>query len=200
MQTLISPKELQELKKIPGQIRGVGMKTHSRFILKEQGEGSLEKIEEEMKALGYSFKYKDVKVLEFYPLNFYCTLLLAIKRIFNYEDEKFCEIGEFNARMSLIIKLFMKNFVSVKKMAEVTPKVWRKYFSIGNIELTSYDEKEKYIYLRLDDFHATPLLCQVVRGFFKGVAQMVVGTKGECREVKCSFKGNNYDEFLFKWQ
>ncbi len=200
MPPLISQEELQELKKIPGEIRGVSMKNHSRFILKEQGEGSLERIEEEMEKLGYPFKYKGVKVMGFYPLNFYCILLLAIKRIFNYQDDKFCEIGDFNSRMSLIIKLFMKNFVSIKRMAEVTPKVWRKYFTVGEIELTDYDEEKKYISLRLTEFHTTPLLCQVVRGFFRGVAKMVVGARGKCREVKCSLKGEPYDEFLFEWE
>ncbi len=199
MEQIISKEELDELNKIKGEIRGVGMKTHSRFILKEEGEGSLEKIEEALADLGVSFKYRNVRIMDFYPLSLYCTVQLVIKRLFNYDDEKFKEMGEFNSRFSLIIRLFMKHFVSVKAMIKQTPNVWRKYFTVGSIKITEYNEKEKYMILRVEDFHITPILCQIIRGFFPGVAQMVVGNKGTCEEIKCSFKGAPYEEFLFKW-
>lgn len=199
MEKIISKRELEELEKIKGEVRGLSMKGHAKFVLKEEGRDALQKTEKEMQKLGYDFKYDNIKKLKFYPLSLYCIEALVIKRLFNYDNEKFTEIGEFNTRISLIVKLFMKYFISVERMAKETPKMWRKYFTVGNIELTEYDEKKRYMVLKVEDFHSIPLLCYVIKGFFPGVAQMVVGSKGTCEETKCSFRGDPYEEFVFKW-
>jgi hypothetical protein len=136
MEPIISKKEKMELQEIKGQVRGLSMKGHAKFLLKEEGENSFKKVEREMQKLGYKFKYDKIKKLKFYPLNLYCTELLVIKRIFNYKNEKFKEIGGFNCKTSLLVRLFIKYFASLGKMARQTPIFWRKYFTVGDTKVS----------------------------------------------------------------
>jgi len=78
MEEKISKKEQQELQEIKGQVRGLSLKGHARFLLKEEGGDSLERVEKEMQKLGYDFDYDKIKKLDFYPLSLYCTELLVI--------------------------------------------------------------------------------------------------------------------------
>jgi hypothetical protein len=175
------------------------MKGHAKFIMKEKGKEGVERVEKELQKMGYDFDYDKLKKLKFYPLNLYCTELLVIKKIFNYNNEKFKEIGEFNCKTSLLVRLFMKYFVSLARMAEQAPLFWGKYFTVGNTKVTECREKEKRVILRIEDFHTTPLLCEVARGFFSGLCQMIVGREGECKEIKCTHRGDDCHEFLFEW-
>lgn len=195
----INQEELKKIKELKGEVRGLSMKGHARFLLKEEGRKSLERVESEMKKLGYQFSYNNIKKLKFYPLSLYCTELLVIKKLFHYENELFKEIGEFNSKNSLIVKLFMKHFVSLGRMAKYISDFWRKYFSVGEMSVPEYDKNKKYVIIRIEDFNSTPLLCEITRGFSAGMTQMIVGQSGTCKETKCSCRGDDYHEFIFNW-
>ena len=91
MEQIISKEEFDKFIKIEGQIRGVAFKTEEKFILKEEGEKGLKKLEEEMEKVGYS--YSRIKTMNFYPLGLQAISLLIIKRLFAYDNEKFQELG-----------------------------------------------------------------------------------------------------------
>ena len=86
-----------------------------KFILKEEGEEGLKRLEEEMQRIGYPFNYKEIKLMDFYPLWMNAILLTVIEKLFDYDEKKFEEIGRFEAKISFIIRLFVKYFFSVKK-------------------------------------------------------------------------------------
>ncbi|MBD3208433.1 MAG: hypothetical protein GF370_03190 [Candidatus Nealsonbacteria bacterium] len=199
MEKTISKEELDEIKAVKGKVRGLSMLGHAKFLLKEEGETSLEMVEGEMQKLGYDFHYDRIKKLKFYPLSLYCTELLVIQRIFDYDNEKFKTIGEFNSKNSIIVRLFMKYFVSLGSMAKQMPRFWQKYFTVGQMTVPDYNEKERFVVARLDSLKATPLFCEVARGFSSGMCQMITGTKGSCEEMRCVHRGDDCHEYLFKW-
>jgi len=199
MERLISKEELDEIKEIKGKVRGLSMLGHAKFLLKEEGESGLRRIEQEIQKLGYDFHYNQIKKLKFYPLSLYCAELLAIQRIFNYGNGKFKTIGEFNSKNSIIVRLFMKYFVSLGSMVKQMPRFWQKYFTVGQMTVPEYNEKERFVIARLDNLKATPLFCEVTRGFSSGMCQMIVGAKGSCEEIKCMHRGDECHEYLFKW-
>ena len=61
MEEIIIKKELDELMSLKGEVKGAGIKTHGEFILKEEEEEGLKKLEEIVTKLGYSIKYKEIK-------------------------------------------------------------------------------------------------------------------------------------------
>lgn len=199
MEQVISKEEFNELMKLEGEVKGTGIKTHGKFILKEEGEEGLKKIEETMAGLGYPIKLKGIKSTTLYPFGVEAAILLAIKRLFNYDDKKFNEMGRFHAKSSLIIRLFMKYFVSLERVSEEGLKIWRRYFTIGSLEVVEVDEEKRHMIFRVKNFWFHPLHCQILMGSIPTIIQMIVGGKVICEETKCLYRDDEYHEFVLKW-
>lgn len=200
MEPVISPKEAERLMNLSGKVRGVAFKTEEDFILREEGEEGLRKIEEALENVGCPLRFKEVKPMDFYPLGYIGLTQLLLKRVLNYSDEKIKELGRSEAKVSLIMKLFMKYFVSLDRVSKEVPKMWRKYYSVGNLKVIEKNEKEKRVIIRLEDFKVTPLHCLDLVGYFSAVLQMVVNSPVKAQETRCPFKGDQHHEFLLEWE
>ena len=199
----ITKEEIQKLMKIKGEARGVVFKTDAEYILSEKGEEGLKKLEEELERLGHPLKYREIKTMDFYPVGLRVLSLLAIKKVFNFDDEKIKDMGLVATKKSLIIKLFIRYFLSVQRVVfKEAPRMWRKHWSIGELIPLELDEEKKRTIFRVKNFDLHPLYCSVyLRGYFSGILQMLVKSpKITCQETKCSFRGDEYHEYLIKWE
>ncbi len=194
---IISKEEFDKLMALEGETRGLGFKTEAKFVLKEEGEEGLKRLKEVMSDFGYP--YEKISPMEFYPLGLLGVALLAIKRLFNYDDKKFQQMGEFEAKASLIIRLFMKYFVSLDRVAKEAPKMWRKYYTIGNLKVAELNKEKRYIIIRIENFKLHPILCEVLKGYYVSIVKMIVKTSVSCEETRCVHKGGEWHEFLIKW-
>jgi len=197
MEQIITKEEIKEFLKLKGEIRGIGFKTEAKFILEEEGEEGLKKLEDQMAKLGYP--YNEIKTMDFYPVGLLAVALVVIKRLFNYDDKKFQEMGKFEAKSSLIIRLFMKYFVSLERVAKEAPKMWRKYYTIGDLKVPEVNQEKRYIIIRIENFSLHPILCQVLIGYFLSIVKMVLKSEVVCEEAKCVFRGDECHEFLMRW-
>lgn len=199
METL-DKKTVQKLLKIPGEARGVILKTDGEFILREKGEGGLEKLERELEGLGCPIKYREIEAMGFYPLGWRIVSLLAIKKVFEeFDDQKFKEMGAAAPKVSLVIKLFMQYFLSLRSTFEQTPRMWRKHYTVGNLAPVELDEKKKVIILRLQNFDLHPIFCSYLCAYFGEIIKIVVKKISSCQETKCFFRGDECHEYLFRW-
>jgi len=199
MKQIISKKEFDELMKIKGEVRGMSLKIMASFILREKGKEGLKKIEETITKLGYPIKYKDIKTMTFYPVGLEAITELALKRIFNFGKEEFKKLGEFAPKSAIVVRLFMRYLFSMNSLINGIPKMWKIYYTVGSLKVAEFNEEERYIILRLENFRLHPAECQIYLGYFPTVIQMVVGKKVTCKETKCVFEGNDYHEFLLEW-
>jgi len=197
---IISKKIAKELMAIKGETRGLGFKMHGDFVEKKRGKKSLQKLEKAMAELGYPIKYNSVESMNFYPVGTGAVSLLVMKKLFKMEDKEFEEMGMFESKTSLIMRLFTKYFVSIEMMVKQTPVIWEKYYTIGNLKVVKLDKEKKYIILRLQGFALHPVHCIHLKGYFSNIVQMVVNASAKCEEIKCPFRGDKYHEFLIKWQ
>ncbi|MBD3208536.1 MAG: hypothetical protein GF370_03730 [Candidatus Nealsonbacteria bacterium] len=199
MSNIISEEELKDFEKIEGGARGMALKTIFGFILQEEGEKGLKKLEENLAELGYPIKYKTMKSMDFFSLTFKAILLLSIKRVFDYNEENFQEMGRFGAKFPLVVRRVMKNLFSINKISKEGPKIWSTYFTKGEFELKKLNPVEKYMVVTLKDFRVHPLECEYLKGLFSAIAQIVVKEPVVCEETKCPFRGDEYYEFLIRW-
>ena len=179
--------------------RGAGIKVHADFILKEKGEEGLKKLEDTIARLGHPIKYNEIKGMEFYPLGLEAVTLLAIERLFDFNDEKFQEMGEFVVKFSVVIKLFMRFFISLDKLLKEAPGMWRKGSTIGDLKIAEYNRDNKYAIIRLENYRLHPIYCSILKGYFLGAIKMIVKSKAIVKETKCIYRGDEYHEFLLKW-
>ena len=199
MEEIISKEEVNQIMNTEGEIRGLGLKGYTNFILKEKGKEGLKRLEDAMAELGYPIKHREIKATNFYPVGLDNLLLLSIKKLFNYDNKKFREIGEFQAKSPLIIRLFVKYFISLEKAVKAAPQMWRKYFTVGNMKMVDFNKEKKHVILRLENFRLNLPHCQLIIGFISALIKIIVGSKVICEETKCIFRGDEYHEFLLKW-
>ncbi|MBZ9572358.1 hypothetical protein KJA15_03445 [Patescibacteria group bacterium] len=192
----------KKLMEIKGETRGVVFEIDREYILKEEGEEGLKKLEDELERLGYPIKYKEMKAMGFHPIGLRAISLLAIKKVFNFDDEKIKELGTFGSKVSFILKLFIRYFLSAQRVFfEEAPKIWKKHYAIGELVPVELSEEKKYAILRLENFNLHPIFCCFLGGYFCGVVQMLVrSSQITFEETKCTFRGDEYHEYLLKWE
>jgi predicted hydrocarbon binding protein len=196
----ITQEEVEKIKNIEGEVRGVVFKTDEHFILKTGGEDGLKKVEEEMKRMGAPVSYSEVDRMGFYPISLRIFSLIAISRVFNYNQEEIREMGKKAPRVSFLIKFFTKYFLSSEKTLARVTEIWGKHYTQGRVEATELKEAEGLVVFRLYDSNFHPIFCHYLIGYFAGVVSMVVGEKVESRETKCYFDGSEFHEFYMTWQ
>ena len=199
MAEIINKGIAKEMMQIPGEVRGIALKSHQDFIIKERGRDGLIRLEKEMENLGFPVKYKEVKVMDFYPIGLEVIALLAIKQLFGFSDEKFEEIGIFQSKMSWIIKVFMRYFSSIDMVVKEAPNIWKRYYTVGSLKVVEYKKLEKRVVLRLENFKLHPLHCRHVKGYCENVVKMTVKKSVSSKEIKCPFLGDDFHEFVLTW-
>lgn len=199
MNQLISEEKTKEFMKIEGEVRGTTLKAYGEYIFKEEGESGLKKLEDAIAGLGYPIKYQEMQAMEFFPIGYQAITIEVIKSLFNYSPDKFQEFGRFSAKFSLIIRLFMKYFVSPKEFMRRAPTIWKKSYTVGNLEIVEFDQEKKRAVARVKTFKLHPLQCHILKGFFSSVLGMMLAAKLTADETKCVYQGDEYHEFLLKW-
>jgi len=198
MEQIITKEEFDGLMKIEGEARGAGVKGEMKFIFDEEGAEGLKRLEDTITKLGYPLKYKEIRGMSFYPIGLEAVVLLAIKRLFNYDDKKFQKMGKRLAKYPLVVRLFINYFSLTEETLIKNLKMWRKAFTIGNLKVVEFNLEKRHVIVRLEDFKVHPLFCQVFIGSITSTLELFTKTKIACEEVKCVFRGDPYHEFLFK--
>ena len=101
MEKIITEEELNKLLKTKGEIRGFAIKPMLSFIIREEGESGFEKLLRAMSELGSPIDYKKIKVVDFYSFNWHVIFIIVIQKLFNWDDQKFQEMGKFYAKALL---------------------------------------------------------------------------------------------------
>jgi len=194
-------KEITEkLMGIKGEARGTHFRNDADFIIKEKGKEGLKKVEKELEWLGCPIEYEKINQFAFYPVGLRAVSLLAIKKVFNWPDEKIKELGIYAMKVSWIIRVFMKYFFSTEKVFNEAQKTWAKYFTVGELIVEKEDLKKKNVILKVKNFDLHPIYCKCLEGVFLELGKLILKPrKISCEEIECSFRGGKGHRFLIRW-
>lgn len=78
----------------------------------------------------------------YYPRGLETATLVAIQRLFNFDDAKFEEMGKFSTKFSFILRLFIKYLLSLDKLVGEVPKIWERAGAVGNLKVIELNEKK----------------------------------------------------------
>jgi predicted hydrocarbon binding protein len=200
MGTTFTEKEIEEIKKIKGEITGDCIMLDFDFILDQRGEAELKKIEDAIMEAGYTVNHKNVKRNSLYPVGALVALDMAVNKIFHYTEKDFEEMGKAEARISsMLIRAFMRYFVSMDMAARQAQRMWDEHYKFGNLEIAEHDKKKRRAVVRIKNFRTHPFLCYVFKGYTAGILGMIIGKDPACKETKCVHKGDEYHEFVLSW-
>lgn len=194
-------KELaDELIKIKGNIKGTIFHAHEAFIRSRQGEEGVKLVEKKTRELGYPVNFKEIRPFAWYPDALSVLVVIVAKEVFNWSQKEVFEMGKAAPKVSMIIRLLLKHFVSIKKVFEECPKFWHRHVDFGSFENIDFNEKEKYAVVRITwpGFH--PLICVWLAGYIYGIASLVLNKVIKVEEIKCGFRGDPYHEYKVTWE
>lgn len=134
--------EAERLMKIPGNVKGAVFQTHAIYVRHRQGEKGVKMVEEQMGKLGYPLKFSKIKTFNWYPEALNVLTILTIKELFNWTEKDVIEMGNFAPKYSLVMKILLKYFVSVRKVFESAPIYWKKHFDFSDVEPYKIDEEK----------------------------------------------------------
>jgi len=194
-------KELAEkLMATQGECRGIHLRNDAEYILAEKGQKGISKLEKKLAGLGYPIKYAEIKNMEFYPAGYRGLSLLGAKTVFDWDNEDMRKMCGYAARISFIVRLYMKFFYSVPKLLEKAGKMWQEYWTHGRLDVVSYDEKKKTAVIEVNNLNVHPVYCRCLEGYVQGLTKMATKTENpECKETKCFFKGDDCHRFVIKY-
>ena len=89
MSEKLSEEKVKEWLAIEGEVRGMAIKSHAEFILKEKGKEGLKRLEKRINELGYPFKSKQIGSMGFYPIGLEVLVLLVVKELFGFKSERY---------------------------------------------------------------------------------------------------------------
>ena len=188
MSTQKLTKELaDQLMKIKGEARGTHFICDALYIEKREGKEGLKRVEEKLKELGYPLDYSRVNNMDFYPVGLRALSLLAMKEVLGWTNKDIEENCANAAKYSFIVKIFARYFFSVRSAIKLAPKIWREYFTSGNLEVVKIDLKKKEAVFQIKNFKLHPIYCQYcLLGFIKNIIGMVLNTKKvKCKKTNC---------------
>ncbi len=196
----LTEEEINKILNTEGEVRGVVFKTDRRFIIDTSGEEGMKKVEEELQKMKCPFNYEEeADNMSFYPIGMRALSVVAVARALNLSTEEVVRMGANAPKFSLMIKLFMRYFLSPETIMEKAGEMWEKHYTVGKLEPVEMNKEEKMLRARLHDINLHPALCDYLRGYFSSVIEMGVGGEVNCEEVKCIHRGDEYHEFVVKW-
>jgi hypothetical protein len=198
----MTKEEIDNLIKLEGKVRGVVFQTDAEYVKEKVGEEGLRKLEEKVKELNLPLNYRRAKAMEWYPIGLRAISLLLIREVFGWDEKEIREMGKTAPKVSFIVKLFFKLFLSIRKLTKEVPKFWREHYTIGELEVVELNEEKKYMILHLKNFRVHPLLCSYLEGYFETVLALTRETRrASVAERRCLFKEEvDFHEYYAEWE
>ncbi len=196
----INTEEVERIKNLEGEVRGVALKTDEIYILKNYGEDGIKKVREELKIFGVDIDYESVSKMDYYPISLRIFSLLAIAKAFNYEKGDIIQMGSKAPRVSFLVKFFTQYFMSSEKTLEKVDELWKKHYTKGRVEIGEINEAGGVAIFRVYDSNFHPIFCDYLSGYFTTIISMVVGKEASSREEKCTFNGDDCHQYHLSFE
>lgn len=166
-----------ELAKKEGRTRGETLLTRLSYIRTRVGEPGIKKLEKKFDELDYSFDFSKVKSLGWYPEYIGVLIILVAKDLFNWTDKDIFAMGSYGPKVSFLVKMLMKYFITVEMTFKASSVNWKKHHSSGDLKLGKFDSQKKQAVLKLIDYNFHPIMCEYLRGYFLEFAKLVLHTE-----------------------
>jgi hypothetical protein len=198
----VKTEEIKKILKTKGEINGMGLLEDKKYILEHFGETGLKKVEKEISnIIGEEFSYKNIKSFTYYPLYLSALVTLILHYDFGLDENGIREFGKEGAKVSLIIKLFLRHIVSIDKIPKYAEGLWKKYIrGAGKLTIEELNQKEKRMIIKIENFEVHQLYCKQIEGvIYQLFSYISKSTNLKVGEIECTFKGGKSHRFAITW-
>ena len=158
--------------KEPGKLRGVVLCTDAKYVQRHYGAQALSCAEAITAELGHPICYDSIKTMAWYPAILRGISLLAIAKALDLKADDLKKMGWAAPRNSIITKLMMRYFASLRMLVDKLPAYWRRNYTAGSLTGRLSDHS---VQLRLQGLDIPQKLFPYLEGYFTSVVSMVIG-------------------------
>jgi hypothetical protein len=197
---MVTKEEVKRFIEMPGHIRGSALLSDAENVKNRVGKQDFQKLRQTMEELGLSVDYGTIRAMGWYPIGWRMVFFVVLKDLFGWVDDDFRELGYNAPKYSFIVKFMMKFLASPEGAFRKAPEYWKRYYSVGTLEIGGFDEASGHVSLYLKDFKAVPSYCRFLEGFFQRLMQYLrPDEEVHCVEGKCEHRGEECHEFRISW-
>ena len=171
-------------------LKGGVMKSYYKFIARQWGGAGVRECEE---ATGvYDSELKEEV---FYPWEFNEKILLWISE--KGGSDQLRKLGNFIVK-NLGVLSYLVRFANMKFFLRKAKENYDDTFNYGRVSVLM-DERGKMATVIFKDTNKIEESCQVWLGLFEGMLEMTK-SKGTVTKAKCQVTGDDYCEYIIKWE
>lgn len=171
-------------------LKGGVLKGYFKYINHKWGKTGLQEVEE---ATG--IRQTDLKEEAFYPWEYSHSILTWISD--NKGPEHLRRLGNFTVK-NLGVLSYLVRFTNIKFFLRKAKENYEDTFDYGRVSVLM-DEMGKRATVIFKDTNQIEESCQVWLGLFEGIMEMTKA-RGEVTKTKCQVKGEDYCEYVLKWE
>lgn len=192
-------KNLNQILNKEGMIAGEVFHTQYEYVKRNKGDQGLDAFAKKAKEYGQELDLRDMNFQKWYPVGLRPFSWFIMLKTFGWGEKEFLDSAYQAPKVSFIMRILARYFVSPKVTIQKSPKYWNKHYTIGSLEVHKIDMKNKRFVLRVKDFKVSPLFCIFYLGYFKKVVEFGGIKNPSVRETKCIYNGDDLHEFEITW-
>lgn len=147
---------------------------------------------------GATQKTTKVDPLRRYPIAIEMSLIFASKDVLGWGHDELKELGRNIPRVSFVVKLFLRYFLTLETSTREASKYWDKHFDFGELEVLSTDIDSGNYIVEVRGFDIHPDYCVFLCGFLETMIGFVVSRPIQSEVIKCS-DGDGLNRFRFSY-
>ena len=171
-----------------------GIFTYIDFIGKKE---FVPEITERAREYGEQIDPNAIDSLGKYPVSEEVALLFATYDVLNWNDAQMKELGRNIPRVSLLVKFFLKHFISLEATTSQAKMYWRRHYDFGALDVTSSDLPGGNYIVEVTEFDIHPLYAEFLCGFLETMVGFVSPDPLGSEVTKYSENSDGINRFRF---
>jgi hypothetical protein len=121
--------------------------------------------------------------------------------VLGWKQEDIYNLANSVLKLSFLLRLIVKQFVSLRHIFEESAKYWERHLDFGSLVPQEIDEEKKYIIFYIEGYNFHPISNVYHTGYFDAVMKLSVRGEGVAvKVVKSVYDGERHTEILGQWK
>lgn len=189
------------MKEKEAQCRGDIFTTNLKYIKKKYGQDGIGKLQKELKKRGSKLVLKDLKDLDWYPMEERIIFLESVyDSLLKPQGRKLYDFAYDAPRNRGMLKLFVRVRYSPHELADKASSIWSDYYTVGKISMV---EKREYgATLHLKEFYFEPyeLMIEYMTGYFQSFFELTGAKEPKLEILRMEDEEKPYFKIEANWK
>jgi hypothetical protein len=192
--------EVERLARLPGNVKGEVLRTTYAYIEMREGVEAVKKVEDIIKKVGHPLPYASIHPHKWYPESYSVSIYLATFLVLGWKQEDIFEMAKSAMKISFLLRLIVKQFISIRQIFEESPNYWDRHLDFGRLVPFEMSEDKKYVIFHIEGYNFHPVSNLYHAGYFSAI--MKLSSKSDNIQVnvtKSVYDGDPYTELYCEW-